>query len=116
VVVALSVIVQGGLVPWVAHQLGVPMRTIEPEPWAIGVRLRHEPEGMRREVVATGSPADGTAIRDLALGEDVWISIVTRSGRLVPIDGETVLQAGDEVLTFGEPDATRSAAAQFKPS
>jgi cell volume regulation protein A len=113
VVVALSVVVQGGLVPAAAHRLGVPMRTIEPEPWAIGVRLRHEPEGMRRDVVAAGSAADGTAIRDLDLGEDVWISIVTRSGQLVPIEGDTVLQAGDEVLTFGEPESTRAAAALF---
>jgi cell volume regulation protein A len=114
VVVALSVIVQGGLVPAVAHRLGVPMRTIEPEPWAIGVRLRHEPEGMRRAVVSAGSAADDTAIRDLDLGEDVWISIVTRAGKLVPVDGDTVLQAGDAVLTFGEPAATRSAEALFK--
>ena len=116
VVVALSVILQGGLVPWAAHRLGVPMRTIEPEPWAMGVRLRHEPEGMRREVVAKGSAADGSVIRDLELGEDVWISIVTRAGRLVPIEGDTVLHAGDEVQTFGEPEATRSAAALFKRS
>lgn len=114
VVVALSVIVQGGLVPAAAHRLGVPMRTIEPEPWAIGVRLRQEPEGMRREVVAAGSSADGTAIRDLDLGEDVWISFVTRSGQLVPIEGDTVLQAGDEVMTFGEPAATSAAAALFE--
>jgi potassium/hydrogen antiporter len=32
VVVAFSVIVQGGLVPTVAARLGVPMRTVEPEP------------------------------------------------------------------------------------
>jgi cell volume regulation protein A len=113
VVVALSVIVQGGLVPAAAHKLGVPMRTVEPEPWAIGVRLRHEPEGMRRAVVAAGSAADGTPIRDLDLGEDVWISFVTRAGRLVPIEGDTVLQAGDEVMTFGEPDATQAAASLF---
>jgi cell volume regulation protein A len=34
VVVAFSVIVQGGLVPAVAHRAGVPMRVVEPEPWA----------------------------------------------------------------------------------
>jgi cell volume regulation protein A len=40
VVVAFSVIVQGGLVPTVAARLGVPMRTVEPEPWSLGVRFR----------------------------------------------------------------------------
>ena len=116
VVVALSVILQGGLVPAVAQRVGVPMRTIEPEPWQIGVRLRHEPEGMRQYVVGAGSAADGTAIRDLGMGEDVWISIVTRAGRLLPIDGNTVLQDGDEVLTFGEPGATKAAAGLFAKS
>jgi cell volume regulation protein A len=116
VVVALSVIVQGGLVPAVAHRLGVPMRTIEPEPWSVGVRLRHEPEGMRRIVVAERSATDGAAIRDLDLGEDVWISIVTRKGRLVPLERDAVLQAGDEVLMFGEPEATRLAEALFTAS
>jgi cell volume regulation protein A len=33
VVVAFSVVVQGGLVPTVARRSGVPMRTVEPEPW-----------------------------------------------------------------------------------
>lgn len=113
IVVALSVIVQGGLVPAIAHRLGVPMRTVEPEPWAIGVRLRDEPEGMRRYVVGGGSTADGSAIRDLPAGEDVWISIVTRSGRLIPVTGNTVLEAGDQVLIFGDPEASREAARLF---
>jgi hypothetical protein len=73
-VVAFSVIVQGGLVPVVAARLGVPMRTVEPEPWSLGVRFRHEPQGLHRHVVAAGSPADGCRIGDLDVGEDVWIS------------------------------------------
>ena len=59
VVVVVSVAVQGTLVPAVAHRLRVPMRTVEPEPWALGVRLREEPEGVHRFTVAAGSPADG---------------------------------------------------------
>jgi hypothetical protein len=35
-VVAFSVLVQGGLVPGLAHRLGVPLRTVEPEPWSLG--------------------------------------------------------------------------------
>jgi cell volume regulation protein A len=45
VVVAFSVIVHGSLVPTVAARLGVPMRTVEPEPWSLGVRLGQEPAG-----------------------------------------------------------------------
>ncbi len=39
VAVAFSVVVQGGLVPTVAHHTGVPMRVLEPEPWALGMRM-----------------------------------------------------------------------------
>jgi cell volume regulation protein A len=45
VAVAFSVVVQASLVPTVATRLGVPIRIIEPEPWSLGVRFRHEPAG-----------------------------------------------------------------------
>lgn len=44
VVVAFSVIVQGGLVPAIASRLGVPMRQVEPTPFTAGIRLRYEPQ------------------------------------------------------------------------
>jgi cell volume regulation protein A len=103
VVVAFSVIVQGGLVPTVAARLGVPMRTVEPEPWSLGVRFRREPQGLRRHVVAAGSPADGRRIGDLDVGEDVWISFVIRDDQLVPVRGSTTLHAGDEILALTDP-------------
>jgi cell volume regulation protein A len=114
VVVAFSVLVQGGLVPAVARRCGVPMRVVEPEPWSVGMRLRHEPEGLRRFVVSAGAPADGVAIRDLALGEDVWISFVSRDGHLVRVNGDTVLEAGDEVLALVDPDGDVEPADLFK--
>jgi cell volume regulation protein A len=104
VVVAFSVIVQGGLVPAVAHRAGVPMRVLEPEPWALRMRFRHEPTGLRRFQVTAGAPADGCTIAGLALDEDTWISMINRNGRLVPVRGSTVLQAGDEVLLLSDPD------------
>jgi len=100
VVVAFSVIVQGGLVPWLAHRLDVPLRTVEPEPWSLGVRFRHEPEGLQRFRVAAGSPADGAAIADLPVGEDVWVTLVIRNERLVPTRGSTRLRPGDELLVL----------------
>ena len=51
VVVVVSVAFQGTLVPAVAHRLRLPMRTVEPEPWALGVRLREEPDGVHRFTV-----------------------------------------------------------------
>jgi cell volume regulation protein A len=104
VVVLFSVVVQGGLLPTVAHRLGVPMRVIEPEPWSLGVRLRHEPRGIRRYVVAPGSAADGCEIGDLPVDEDVWVSLVTRRGELIPVRGDAVLEAGDEVVTLTDPE------------
>src|SRR6266540_3358058 len=84
IVVAFSVIVQGGLVPTLARRLGVPLRTVEPEPWSLGVRFRHEPDALHRRRVARGSPADGAMIADLPFGEDAWVSLVIRHGHLVP--------------------------------
>jgi cell volume regulation protein A len=100
VVVLVSVVVQGGLVPTFARLWHVPMRVVEPEPWALGMRFRDEPEGLHRYVVERGSTADGTTIADLPLDEDMWISMISRAGRLVHVRGDTVLQAGDEVLTL----------------
>ena len=97
VVVAFSVLLQGSLVPVVARVLNLPMRTAEPEPWAIGVRLRDEPQGVRRLTVCPGSAAEGTAIADL--GErvgDIWVSIVVRESRVVilaePAVGRTLTE------------------------
>jgi potassium/hydrogen antiporter len=104
VVVAFSVVVQGGLVPTVAAWLGVPMRTVEPEPWSLGVRFRQEPRGLRRHVVGPDSPADGRTIGDLDVGEDVWISFVIRDDQLVPVGGDTTLRAGDEILALTDPE------------
>jgi cell volume regulation protein A len=104
VVVAFSVIVQGGLVPFLARKMGVPMRLVEPEPWSLGVRLRQQPDGVCRFTVAAGSAADGRAIQDLDLGEDVWISIVSRDGKLLPVRSDSILQAGDDVLAIVDPE------------
>jgi cell volume regulation protein A len=67
VVVAFSVVVQGGLLPTLASRLRVPMRTVETEPWSLGVRLRHEPDNLRRLVIASGAVADGESIDPLGL-------------------------------------------------
>lgn len=104
VVVLVSVICQGSLVPTVARWCGVPMRTIDQEPWALGMRFQDEPQGLQRFFVEAGSPADGTTVADLPLGESAWVSMVSRNGRLVQVRGGTSLRAGDEVLTLSDPD------------
>jgi potassium/hydrogen antiporter len=95
---------QGGLVPALAHRLRIPLRTVEPEPWSLGVRFSEEPEGLHRYHVAAGSAADGSAISELPCGEDVWVSLIVRDGNLVTATGDTTLEAGDDVLVLAEPD------------
>jgi cell volume regulation protein A len=106
VVVAFSVIVQGGFVPSLAHRLHVPLRIIEPEPWSLGVRFREEPEGLHRFVVGRSSPADGLTLAELPCGDDVWVIFINRDGQLVPARADTRLEAGDEVLILTEGDET----------
>ena len=104
VVVVFSVVVQGSLTPAVARLLRVQMRVVEPEPWALGVRLQDEPSGVHRLTIKAGSPADGRTIDQLAaLPGDAWVSFVVRDGQLVPIKGDTRLLAGDDVLVLADP-------------
>jgi uncharacterized protein with PhoU and TrkA domain len=105
VVVAFSLIVQGSLVPGLASVLQVPMRAVQPEPWAMGVRLREQPEGVVRLRVAAGSTVDGRTTSDLdELPDSPWISVVVRHGRLVPVNRGTTLHAGDDTIVLAEPD------------
>ncbi len=104
VIVGFSVTVQGGLVPTLAHRLGISLRTVEPEPWSLGVRFSEEPEGLHRYHVAAGSAADGSPVSDLPCGENVWVSLIVRDGNLVTAAADMTLRAGDDVLLLAEPD------------
>ncbi len=105
VIVAFSVTLQGGLVPTVAHRLRIPLHTVEPEPWSLGVRFSQEPEGLHRYHVVPGSPADGATIGELPCGEEVWVSLVIREGSLLTTANDTTLLAGDDVLVLADPDS-----------
>jgi len=105
VVVLVSVLVQGTLVPSVAKVLKVKMRTVELEPYALGVRLREQPEGAHRLIIASGAVADGMTLADLPdLAEGTWISTIVRDGQLVPVRSQTELRSGDEVLVLIDPE------------
>ena len=114
VVVAFSVVVQGGLVPTLARLLHLPMNIVAPEPWSLGVRLRDEPEGAHQFTVAAGSSVDGCRIEDLSQqSPDTWISLVVRDGRLVPAGGDTTLRAGDDVVVLADADRYAELRAAF---
>ena len=83
------------------------MTQTDQEPWHVSVRLRDEPRGVRRYVVAAGAPADGVAIRDLPMGTRPWISLLIRDGAAHQPRGSTVLGEGDEVLLLGAADDLR---------
>jgi cell volume regulation protein A len=100
VVVAFSVIVQGGTVPALAKRLKIPLRAIEPEPWSLGIRFQEEPENLHRFIVTPTAGALDTPIGDLPLPEYAWISFIIRNGRLVPARVDAILQPGDEVLVI----------------
>jgi cell volume regulation protein A len=108
VVVVFSVLVQGSLVPTVVRRLRLPTRVVEPEPWAVGVRLQAEPDGVHRLRVEPGSRADGTEVASLTdrLGDDadIWVSIVVRDRVLVAVKDDTRLQSGDEVVVLADPE------------
>jgi len=103
VVVSFSVLVQGSLVPTVAGWLRLPMRTVEPSPWSLGVRLKDEPEGAQRLIVASGSAAEGRTIDEVSqLPGAPWVCFVVRDGALVADRDELRLAAGDEVLVLAD--------------
>jgi cell volume regulation protein A len=115
VVVIFSVLVQGSLTPVIAHRLRLPMRTAEPEPWSIGVRLADEPRGAHRYIVQPGAPADGRTITDLEdLPDESWISFVVRDGGLVQVRGHTRLHAGDEILVLSDEECGDQLRAVFE--
>jgi cell volume regulation protein A len=115
VVVVFSVVVQGGLVPTAARLLHLPMRLIEPEPWALGVRLRHEPDGVHRLTIEPASPAAGRTVADLGeLLSGAWIGLVVRDGRLIPVRGDTRLAAGDDITVLADTSDSETLAAIFE--
>ena len=106
VVVAFSVVVQGTTIPLAARVLRIPMRVVEPEPWDLSIRLRREPQGVQRFVVARGARAEGEALRDLPLGEHSWVSLIVRGDEPRQARGSYVFEAGDEVLLLSDSEDT----------
>jgi cell volume regulation protein A len=114
VVVIFSVLFQGSLVPAVVRWFRLPSRPTEIEPWALGVRLKEEPEGVHRLHVAAASRADGATVNDLAgrVG-DIWVSIVVRDAQLIAVRDNTQLRAGDDVVVLADPDLQDRLIAEF---
>lgn len=93
IVVLFSVIVQGASVPVVANRLRIPFR-----------RIDHDLAEVLEFVVRDDAFASGRRIADLPLGERAWVGVLVRDGRPQDISGRLVLQAGDRVHVYCQPE------------
>jgi potassium/hydrogen antiporter len=107
VVVLVSVVGQGTLVPLVARALDIPMHERPSLPWELSVRLGEEPKPAHEFEVGAGSRAAGRMIRDLPLGEHAWVTLVVRDGVATRPGGSLELRVGDRVLLLAEADDLR---------
>ena len=93
VVVLFSVIVQGATVPLVASKLRVPFR-----------RIDHDLAEVLEFVVRDDAFARGRRLSELPLGERAWVGVLIRDGRPHPVDGGVVLEPGDRVHVYCQPE------------
>ncbi len=81
------------------------------------MRLRDEPQGVHRLIVAPGSAAEGWTVEDLGdRAGDIWVSMVVRTSGLVPVRADTELHAGDEVVILADPELRETLSALFFPA
>ena len=93
VVVLFSVVVQGATLPYAAARLRIPFR-----------RVDHDLAEVLEFVVREGTLASGRAIDLLPLGERAWVGVLIRHGRPIAVDGDTVLEPGDRVHVYCQPE------------
>ena len=93
IVVLFSVFVQGASVPIVARRLRIPFR-----------RVDHDLAEVLEFVVRDDAFASGRRIRELPLGERAWVGVLIRDGRPRQISGSVVLQPGDRVHVYCQPE------------
>ncbi len=93
VVVLFSVIVQGASVPHVADRLRIPFR-----------RVDHDLAEVLEFIVHDGAFATGKRLRELPLGERAWIGVLIRNERPHTVSGDVVLEPGDRVHVYCQPE------------
>ena len=93
IVVLFSVIVQGSSVPYVAHRLHIPFR-----------RVDHDLAEVLEFVLGDDAYATGRRIGELPLSERAWVGVLIRDARPQRITGSVVLEAGDRVHVYSQPE------------
>jgi len=97
VVVLFSVLVQGSSITFVAKRLHVPFRTVDQDlvetfEFAVG----------------EFAFANGRRIEELPLAERAWIGVLVRDSRPQAFGPQTVLERGDRVQVYGQPETVPS--------
>lgn len=93
IVVLLSVVLQGSLMPTMATRLGIPFRTVS-----------YESAEVREFTVAAESFAVGRRVDGLPLSERAWIGGILRNGGRIQVADDVVIAAGDRVDVYCEPE------------
>ena len=93
IVVLFSVVVQGASVPIVAQRLRIPFR-----------RVDHDLAEVLEFVVRDDAFASGRRIAELPLGERAWVGVLIRDGGPRAISGSIVLEPGDRVHVYCQPE------------
>jgi len=98
-VVAVSALVQGTTLEWVAERLGL----VDPRPEMTTAPLEVDALGSLELVefdVAGDHAIAGAAVRELGLPRSALIALVARGGETIPPRGSTVLEAGDRLFVL----------------
>jgi cell volume regulation protein A len=93
IVVLFSVVIQGASVPAVARRLRVPF-------W----RVDHDLAEVLEFVVRDDAYACGRRLDELPLGERAWVGVLIRDGRPAVVSDEVVLEPGDRVHVYCQPE------------
>jgi cell volume regulation protein A len=93
IVVLFSVVVQGASVPIAARRLRIPFR-----------RVDHDLAEVLEFVVRDDAFASGRRLADLPLGERAWVGVLIRDHQPHDISGSVVLQPGDRVHVYCQPE------------
>jgi cell volume regulation protein A len=98
-VVAVSALVQGTTLEWVAERLGL----IDPRPAVTAAPLEVDALGSLELVefdVAGDHAIAGAVVRELGLPRSALIALVARGGETIPPRGSTVIEAGDRLFVL----------------
>ncbi len=115
IVVVFSVFVQGSAVPALARAFRVPMETVTPQPWTVGVRLAEHPDKVSQVTVAAESSAGHRSIADVADGR-FWVTLLIRDHQPIPVTGSTLLRPADTLLVLADPADHAAIARLFDPA